>query len=47
MHLSYKAKGNLKWAFTMVNDKTYQRNSAGIPSGFVLLPDGAPPPNKA
>jgi len=46
MHLSYKQKGNLKWAFTMSNDKVYQRNSAGIPNGFVLLTDGAAPPQK-
>jgi hypothetical protein len=33
-------------AFTMVNDKVYQRDSKGMPSGFVLLSDGAPPQEK-
>jgi hypothetical protein len=37
LHCSYKAKGGLKMAFTMVNDKTYQR------SGFALL-DAIPQP---
>lgn len=37
MHISYKAEARMKWAFTMLNHKTYQRNAQGIPSGFVLL----------
>lgn len=36
-HQSWKSTGNRRMAFTMVNDKTYQRNS------FVLIPEGAPP----
>jgi hypothetical protein len=30
-------KGLRKMAFTMVNDKTYKRNSTGIPEGFYLV----------
>jgi predicted chitinase len=41
MHLSYKSKGSRKMAFTMANDKTFQKN------GFALLTDGASPPQKA
>jgi predicted chitinase len=41
MHMSYKSKGSRKMAFTMANDKTFQRN------GFALLTDGASPPQKA
>lgn len=37
IHASYKAKDSRKMAFTMVNDKTYNRNAAGLPSGFVLV----------
>ena len=39
MHCSYKINGGLKQAFTMVNDKTYQR------SGFALL-DNIPQPSR-
>ena len=46
IHTGYKATGNRKMAFTMVNDKTYQRDSKGMPSGFVLLDNGAPPQEK-
>ena len=28
---------NRKMAFTMLNDKTYKRDSSGNPSGFVLI----------
>jgi hypothetical protein len=42
IHVSYKAKGSKKMAFTMVNDATYKRNAAGIPSGFVLV-ENIPP----
>lgn len=37
IHIGYRKDNNRKWAFTMVNDSTYKRNSAGIPSGFYLL----------
>jgi predicted chitinase len=43
MHISYKSEARMKWAFTMLNYKTYQRNAQGIPSGFVLLPTISPP----
>jgi predicted chitinase len=46
IHTGYKATGNRKMAFTMVNDKVYQRDSKGMPSGFVLLDNGAPPQEK-
>jgi hypothetical protein len=39
LHCSYKSKGVRKMAFTMVNDKTYQR------SGYALL-DAIPQPNR-
>lgn len=42
IHASYKSKGSKKMAFTMVNDKTYKRNTAGIPAGFVLVNDIPP-----
>jgi len=42
IHVSYKPKGSRKMAFTMVNDSTYKRNTAGIPSGFVLV-ENIPP----
>ena len=42
IHTSYKPNGSRKMAFTMVNDRTYKRDSKGIPSGFVLL-DNIPP----
>jgi hypothetical protein len=37
MHMSYRKDNNRKMAFTMVNDKTYKRNSKGLPAGFFLL----------
>lgn len=37
IHASYKVNAPRRMAFTMVNDKTYKRDSNGIPSGFVLL----------
>ena len=37
MHIGYRPSNNRKWAFTMVNDSTYKRNSNGIPAGFYLL----------
>jgi len=40
IHSAYNAKGNRKMAFTMVNDKTSNRN------GFTLIADGAPPQAK-
>ena len=42
IHMGYKMEGSRKMAFTMVNDKTYKRDSKGIPSGFVLV-DSIPP----
>jgi predicted chitinase len=42
IHVSYKPKGSRKMAFTMVNDATYKRNAAGMPSGFVLV-ENIPP----
>jgi predicted chitinase len=46
IHLGYNPKGgNRKMAFTMVNDKVYQRNEKGIPAGFVLF-DNIPPKDK-
>jgi predicted chitinase len=37
MHIGYRPSNNRKWAFTMVNDATYKRNTYGIPAGFYLL----------
>ena len=45
VHISYKMDARRKMAFTMVNDKTYKRNSAGVPQGFYLL-DQIPQPNR-
>ncbi len=45
IHTGYKAQGNRGWAFTMVNDSTYKKNSKGIPEGFFLL-DTIPPKEK-
>ena len=45
MHISYRAQNRQKWAFTMVNHHVYQRDSKGIPSGFVLL-NTIPAPSK-
>jgi hypothetical protein len=42
IHVSYKPKNSRKMAFTMVNDSTYKRNAAGMPSGFVLV-ENIPP----
>jgi hypothetical protein len=42
MHLSYRQDNNRRWAFTMVNDTTYKKNSKGIPSGFYLVNDIPP-----
>lgn len=42
IHMGYKAQGSRKMAFTMVNDKTYKRDSKGIPNGFALI-DSIPP----
>ena len=42
IHASYKVKDSRKMAFTMVNDKTYKRNAAGLPAGFVLVSDIPP-----
>ena len=42
IHTGYKATGNRKMAFTMVNDKTYKRNEKGLPYGFYLI-DTIPP----
>jgi predicted chitinase len=42
IHVSYKPKGSRTMAFTMVNDATYKRNAAGMPSGFVLV-ENIPP----
>jgi predicted chitinase len=42
IHVSYRPKGSRKMAFTMVNDSTYKRNTAGIPTGFVLV-ENIPP----
>ena len=45
MHVSYKMDARRKMAFTMLNDKTYKRNSAGVPQGFYLL-DQIPQPTR-
>ena len=45
IHVSYKPNGTRKMAFTMVNDSTYKRNSAGLPAGYFLV-DSIPPKNK-
>jgi len=37
IHIGYRPSDNRRWAFTMVNDSTYKRNSFGIPAGFYLL----------
>lgn len=37
IHCSFKYSGGRKQGFTMLNDKTYKRNSAGQPDGFYLL----------
>ena len=42
IHIGYRRNNNRKMAFTMVNDKTYKRNSNGLPSGFFLLNDIPP-----
>ena len=45
MHVSYKMDARRKMAFTMLNDKTYKRNTAGVPQGFYLL-DQIPQPTR-
>tara|TARA_R110000796_G_scaffold1844_3_gene7502 strand:+ start:6859 stop:10014 length:3156 start_codon:yes stop_codon:yes gene_type:complete len=45
IHASFKMNGNRKMAFTMVNDRTYKRNSAGVPAGFYLV-DPIPPKSR-
>ena len=45
IHTAYKPQGNRGWAFTMVNDATYKKNSKGIPEGFFLM-DTIPPKEK-
>ena len=42
IHISYRKDNNRKQAFTMVNDTTYKRNSAGLPHGFYLLSEIPP-----
>jgi len=37
IHTSYSVDNRRKMAFTMLNDSTYKRNSAGQPAGFYLL----------
>ena len=37
IHMSYRAGGKRKMAFTMVNDDTYRRDKKGFPAGFVLV----------
>ena len=37
IHTSYSATNRRKMAFTMLNDSTYKRDSAGNPAGFYLL----------
>jgi hypothetical protein len=46
IHTGYTSKGNRKMGFTMVNDKVYQRDAKGYPTGFVLVDGGAPPQAK-
>lgn len=46
MHVSYKMDARRKMAFTMLNDKTYKRNAAGVPQGFYLL-DTIPQPTRS
>jgi hypothetical protein len=45
IHVSYNANSQRKMAFTMVNDRTFKRNSKGVPEGFVLV--GNIPPKAA
>lgn len=42
IHIGYRKDNNRRMAFTMVNDKTYKRNSLGLPSGFFLINDIPP-----
>lgn len=46
IHCSYKTSGSKNMAFTMVNDKVYQRDTKGVPYGYALV-DTIPPKNKA
>lgn len=45
IHISYRKDNNRRMAFTMVNDKTYKRNSLGLPAGFFLI-NNIPPKGK-
>ena len=42
IHASFNSTSGRKMAFTMVNDKTYKRNSSGVPQGYVLV-ENIPP----
>jgi predicted chitinase len=42
IHASFNSTTSRNMAFTMVNDKTFKRNSKGIPEGYVLV-DNIPP----
>jgi predicted chitinase len=42
IHASFNSTSGRKMAFTMVNDKTYKRNSSGVPEGYVLV-ENIPP----
>lgn len=46
IHIGYRKDNNRRWAFTMVNDSVYKRNSNGIPNGFFLLSDIPAKPKK-
>ena len=37
IHIGFRKDNNRRQAFTMVNDTTYKRNSAGLPFGFYLI----------
>jgi predicted chitinase len=42
IHASFNSTSTRNMAFTMVNDKTFKRNSKGVPEGYVLV-DNIPP----
>jgi hypothetical protein len=42
IHTSYRADARRKMSFTMVNDKTYNKNSKGVPFGYYLLSEIPP-----
>jgi predicted chitinase len=42
IHASFNSTSARNMAFTMVNDKTFKRNSSGVPEGYVLV-ENIPP----